>query len=118
MILGEATIRANGTELKTTGTAKFYPGGKRRTTHTGGGKVRGFSEQTVEPYIECQLAADNDVDVIAINAITDATITFEGNNGLSYMVTGATLAEPIGISDEGKTDSGKWVGKKAKKMSS
>ncbi|SIO94790.1 MULTISPECIES: phage tail tube protein [Vibrio] len=116
MILGEATIRANGEEWKTTGTAKFHPGGKQRTEHTGGGKVRGFSEKTVVPYIECQFAVDEDVDVIELNAITDATITFDGNNGLSYMLTGATLAEPIGISDEGTTDTGKWVGKKAKKI--
>ena len=115
MILGEATIRCNGVELKTEGTAKYFPGGKERQVRIGGGKVRGFSEKTVAPYVECQLAVDEDVDVIEINAITDATITFDGNNGLKYIVTGAALESPIGISDEGTTDTGKWVGTKTKK---
>lgn len=116
MIFGEATLRCNGEEWKTVGTAKFFPGGSSRTTHTGGGKVRGKSEKFVPPHIECQFAVDEDVDVIEINEITDGTITFEGNNGVSYMITGASLDEPIGFSDEGTTDTGKWTGSKAKKI--
>ncbi|MDA0148856.1 phage tail tube protein [Vibrio sp. LaRot3] len=115
MLFGVATVRCNGTELKTTGTAKFFPGGYERESKMGGGKVRGHTEKFVAPYVEAPLAVDEDVDVIEINNIRDATITFECDNGLKYIMTGSALESPIGISEGGETDPGKWIGKKAKK---
>mgnify|MGYP000585426059 CR=1 FL=1 len=68
-ILGEVIIRANGQELKTKTGAVLNPGGFTRTQHTGGGKVRGTSKRYTAPSIELVIAADEDVDVMEINAI-------------------------------------------------
>lgn len=114
MILGEATIRANGEELKTTGEAQFNPGGFERQQRTGGGKVRGLSEKYVGPSLTCDLAADEDVDPTTINKMRNATITFEGNNGVSYMMTGAALEQPVPLGTEGTLSGLKWIGLKAK----
>ena len=116
MILGEAVIRCNGVQLKTSSGAKLNPGGFERKSHKGGGKIWGQSESIVEPYVECELVADEELDIFEINEMRDATITFEGNNGLSYMLTGCTLEKPAEISDEGKVSGLKWLGVKCKKQ--
>ncbi|AUV10768.1 phage tail protein [Aeromonas sp. ASNIH3] len=99
-ILGEVTIRVNGKELKTKTGSTINPGGFTRTQHTGGGKVRGVSKRYTAPSIETVIAADEDVDVIEINAIENATLTWEGNNGVKYMMTGTSVAEPATLREE------------------
>ncbi len=116
MILGEAVIRSNGVQLKTTSGAKINVGGYERKSHDGGGKSWGQSEKFVAPFIECDLVADESLDIFELNQMRNATITFEGNNGLSYMMTGCSLEKPAEISDEGKVSGLKWLGIKCKKM--
>lgn len=116
MILGEATIRANGVELKTTGTAKLNPGGYKREQHKGSGKVRGLSEAFEAPYLECDVVADEDFDIVDLNAMNNATVTFEGNNGLSYMMTGSALENPATLVSDGKVSGLKFLGVKVKPM--
>lgn len=99
-VLGEVTIRANGKELKTKTGAVLNPGGFTRTQHTGGGKVRGTSKRFTAPSIEMVIAADEDVDVIEINAIENATLVWKGDNGVSYMMTNAAVAEPASLREE------------------
>lgn len=99
-ILGEVTIRANGKQFKTKGGAVLNPGGYTRTQHTGPGRVWGKSKKYSPPSIEIVIAADEDVDVIEINAIEDATMTWEGDNGVSYMMTKASTNEPATLREE------------------
>lgn len=99
-ILGEVTIRVNGKELKTKTGSTINPGGFTRTQHTGGGRVRGISKRYTPPTLETVIAADEDVDVIAINAIENATLVWDGNNGMSYMMTGASVSEPAALREE------------------
>ena len=100
MILGEVTIRANGKQLKTKAGAVLNPGGYTRTQHTGPGKVWGKSKKYSPPSIELVIAADEDVDVMEINAIENATLVWEGDNGVSYMMTGSAVAEPASLREE------------------
>lgn len=99
-ILGEVTIRVNGKELKTKTGSTLNPGGFTRTQHTGGGKVRGVSKRYTPPSIETVIAAAADVDVIEINAIENATLVWEGDNGVTYMMTGAAVAEVAPLREE------------------
>lgn len=99
-ILGEVTIRVNGKELKTKTGSTLNPGGFTRTQHTGGGKVRGVSKRYTAPSIETVIAAAEDVDVMEINAIENAALVWEGDNGVSYMMTGSAVAEPATLREE------------------
>ncbi|MFB2709775.1 phage tail tube protein [Aeromonas veronii] len=99
-ILGEVTIRVNGKELKTKTGSVLNPGGFTRTQHTGGGKVRGVSKRYTAPSIETVIAADEDVDVMEINAIENAALVWGGDNGVSYMMTGSAVAEPATLREE------------------
>ncbi|MDM5074681.1 MULTISPECIES: phage tail tube protein [Aeromonas] len=100
MILGEVTIRANGKQLKTKAGAVLNPGGYTRTQHTGSGKTWGKSRKYSPPSIELVIAADEDVDVIEINAMENATMTWEGDNGVSYMMTQASTNEPATLRED------------------
>ncbi|WP_269809172.1 phage tail tube protein [Enterovibrio nigricans] len=61
------------------------------------------------------IAADEDVDVIEINSIRNATMTWEGNNGVDYMMTGAGPQEPFQLSDSGDI-TGTFRGHKVEKV--
>lgn len=100
MILGEVTIRANGKQFKTKGGAVLNPGGFTRTQHNGPGRSWGKSRKYVGPSIEFVVAADEDVDVMEINALESATLTWEGDNGVSYMMTKASTNEPATLREE------------------
>ncbi|MCS6113024.1 phage tail tube protein [Shewanella baltica] len=100
-ILGEVTIRANGKQLKTKQGATLNPGGDTHTRHTGAGRSWGSSKQFTVPSIAVVIAAAEDVDVIEIGKIKNATLTWEGNNGVDYMMTGAAQQAPFTISDSG-----------------
>jgi hypothetical protein len=99
-ILGEVTIRANGQQLKTKAGATLNPGGYTRTQHTGPGKVWGKSKKFTPPSIELVIAADEDVDVIEINALENVTLTWEGDNGVSYMMTQSSTNEPATLRED------------------
>lgn len=94
-ILGEVTIRANGKELKTKPGCVLNPGGYTSTQHLGKGKVIGKSYKYSAPSMEMVIAADEDVSVMQINAIRDATLVWEGDNGIDYMMTGASVGETL-----------------------
>lgn len=100
MILGEVTIRANGQQIKTKPGATLNPGGYSRTQHMGPGRVWGKSRKYSPPSIEVVIAADEDVDVMEINAIESATLVWEGDNGVSYMMTQASTNEPATLREE------------------
>lgn len=115
-ILGEVTIRSNGKMLKTKKGATLNPGGYRRTSHMGPkGKIWGKSKETVPATIAVVIAADEDVDVIEINAIESATLTWEGDNGVSYMVTNASPQDVFTLSDSGEI-TGTFEGNPAEKI--
>ncbi|MEK2102125.1 phage tail tube protein [Vibrio parahaemolyticus] len=75
----------------------------------------GNSQEFTPPSIQVVIAADEDVDVMEINAITDATLTWEGNNGVDYMMTGAAPGEPFTLSDSGEI-TGTFLGFKVERI--
>lgn len=100
MILGEVTIRANGKQLKTKAGAVLNPGGYTRTQHNGPGKSWGKSRKYVGPSIQMIIAADEDVDVMEINAMENVTLTWEGDNGVRYMMTNSSTNEPATLRED------------------
>ncbi|MGK4473802.1 phage tail tube protein [Aeromonas molluscorum] len=100
MILGEVTIRGNGKQFKTKAGAVLNPGGYTRTQHNGPGRSWGKSKKYAGPSIEVVIAADEDVDVMEINAMENMTMTWEGDNGVSYMMTQASTNEPATLRED------------------
>ena len=115
-ILGEVTIRANGKQLKTKTGAVLNPGGMTRTQHTGAGKVWGKSQRFTPPSIEVVIAADEDVDVIEINNMLDATLVWEGDNGVSYMMTKSSVGEPASLREDSGDIAATFQGDRVRKI--
>lgn len=116
MILGMAAIRVNGREIKTKGTSTLNPGGFARTMHSGGGKNWGYSRKMANPSIQMTIAAAEDVDVIEIGNMENVTVMFEGDNGLSYMMTGAAAENPATLAEDNGKIEVTFIGTKCVKV--
>lgn len=101
-ILGQVVVRANSKQLKTKKGSTLNPGGYNHVSHVGPNRIWGKSKEFVAATVSVVIAADEDVDVVAINNITDATLTWEGDNGVDYMITGASPQNPFQLSDSGE----------------
>ncbi|MEZ8102151.1 phage tail tube protein [Vibrio bivalvicida] len=101
-ILGQVVIRSNGTQMKTKKGSTLNPGGYNHVSHPGPNRIWGKSKEFVAATVAVVIAADEDVDVVDINNITDATLTWEGDNGVDYMITGASPQAPFQLSDSGE----------------
>ncbi|EAQ65984.1 hypothetical protein MED121_02195 [Marinomonas sp. MED121] len=115
-ILGSAVIRANSKQLKTKPGAVFNPGGHTSKEHPGPGRIWGFSKTYQKPTVQVTIVADEDVDVIEINEMTNVTLSWEGDNGVDYMVTGCEPMEPFALNEESGEISGTFHGIKAEKV--
>lgn len=90
---GRAFVRINGDLLPTLEGAKINVGGMEREEVIGP-TVLGFVEKPVAAVVECNIAHDSTTDLMALREITDATITFETDTGLTYMVAPAWITKP------------------------
>ncbi len=115
-ILGMATIRVNGSEIKTEGKSVLNPGGYSRTQHMGGGKVWGLSRKMAAPSVRVTIAAASDMDVIEISELEDVTVMFYGDNGLNYMITGAATENPAELDEDSGSISATFIGEKCVKV--
>lgn len=115
-ILGMASIRINGREIKTEGKSTLNPGGFARTQHMGGGKVWGLSRKMAAPSIKLTIAAADDMDVIEISGWEEVTVMFEGDNGLNYMMTGSATDTPAELDEDAGTISANFIGTKLVKV--
>ena len=115
-VMGYAKIRFNGVEIKSKGGAKLNPGGWSRTSHSGGGRVWDNSKKFVAPSLDFKIVASSDLDVHEMNEAENVTVVFEGDNGLTYMMTGSALENPLELDEDSGESSGKMLGKKCKKI--
>lgn len=113
-ILGEVVVRSNGNQLKTKKGSTLNPGGYTNTSHIGPGRVWGKSREYTAPTIQVTIAAAEDVDVMEINAMEAATLTWEGDNGIDYMMTGCSPQAPFQLSDSGEI-TGTFEGEKVER---
>lgn len=115
-ILGMASIRINGREIKTEGKSTLNPGGFARTQHMGDGKVWGLSRKMAAPSIKLTIAAADDMDVIEISGWEEVTVMFEGDNGLNYMMSGSATDNPAELDEDAGTISANFIGTKLVKV--
>ncbi|NOI14838.1 phage tail tube protein [Vibrio hepatarius] len=100
-ILGQVTIRVNGKQIKSKKGWTLTPAGYNTTEHNGPNRSWGVSREYQNPSLSGPIAAAEDVDVLEINNITDATIVWEGDNGIDYLITGCSPQSPFTLSDSG-----------------
>ena len=115
--LGKAFIKWDGKLLESMPDAKLSLGGVERAPVIGANAVHGFSEKIKESTLECEISMSAETRLAELNAIQDATITFEADVGQTYIMRNAFLTEPptVTAGDGGKVTL-KFAGPKAEEM--
>ena len=93
-LTGKATIRVDGSILAAEDGATLNPGGANRTPESHGGEAH-YVEQEVPPTLEVSILHGADTDIIALSAITEATVMFECDTGQTFILRGAFTTEPV-----------------------
>lgn len=91
-ITGIATIRVDGRDIPTERGATLNPGGVNRNPKMAGHRVF-YNEEPVAPTVQATVLHTEDLDLIDLGQITNATVLFECDNGQDYMLIGAFVTE-------------------------
>ncbi|WP_137972411.1 phage tail tube protein [Pseudomonas sp. F(2018)] len=91
-VTGIATIRVDGQEIPSEKGATLNPGGVNRTPRMAGKRVF-YNEEPVAPTLQCTVLHTDEIDLIDLNTIKDATVLVECDNGQDYLLTGAFVTE-------------------------
>lgn len=86
---GRAIVRANGRMWDTKRGASLETGGVKREPRPGSNSAGGYTEELVGAKLDCTILYGAGDSVADINALTDATVTFETDTGQTYIVRNA-----------------------------
>ncbi|ATG74327.1 phage tail protein [Zobellella denitrificans] len=100
---GRAFIRANGREWPTLEGSTLNPGGVNRNV-VKGARVLGYQEEPVEATLECKLAYGQELNLLELRDLVDATVEFEADTGQVFMLANAWTTEPPTLTDKGEVD--------------
>lgn len=96
--LGRATIRVNGQVFDSEPGASLLVGGlknnARQTTET-----FYYNQTKIPSRLSCRVPVTADVSLRALQEITDAEITFEGDTGQTYIVRNAVQTGDVEVAD-------------------
>ncbi len=110
---GKATIKINGEAYKSRNGATLDPGGVTRTPDQD--YPGDYTESSRPAQIDCTFAFTSDVSPIDINAIVEATVVFESDNGKSFVIAKASSDGNSSIGSDGINAT--FFGKPAEEMS-
>ena len=99
-VTGIVKIYVNGSMLRSKEGATLDFGGKERADVVGH-SVYGYSEKVVASAVKCDIAHTADTDVPEMNDWTQATLRFETDVGITYLVTNAFTAKPCTLKSGG-----------------
>lgn len=102
-IAGTAFLAIDGTSYLARGEFSYSPALVERESVPGIDTIHGYIEKPYVPFIEGTLTNSGGLDVAAINAMTDVTVTLELANGKTIIGRNmwTTSAQEVGV-DEGK----------------
>lgn len=99
---GLISLKVGGTQLNAKGNFTYNLGGVKRDAINGADAVHGFKEAVQTPFIEGEITDHPQLDLAALAATTDATVTLELGNGKVIVLRSAWYAaEGTGNSEEG-----------------
>lgn len=100
-VTGVVKVHVNGKLHRSKPGAKLKTGGMKREAVYANGIVCGFTEEPEAAELDCTLVHMSDTDVIELNNATDATLRFETDVGITYLVPNAFTSEPCEVSGGG-----------------
>ncbi len=88
-VFGRAFITVAGKRFNTKEGASLKFGGVSREAVIGDGGVAGHQEKLEAPQVDCAIIHTADISLKEIQDIKDATISFDTDNGKSFVITNA-----------------------------
>lgn len=98
-VWGQARVRINGREYTTEPKASLELGGIARDSVEADFRAGLFTEKSVPSKLECSIIVNPGLSVAELNNIDDATVTFEGDTGQTYVIGHAYNSEAVAIND-------------------
>jgi len=100
-VTGKATIYVDGSMLNAADESTLNPGGVKRTPVMGGGRVIGYTEETIAPELSYTVYHTADTSLTDIKAITDATVIHMTDTGKRHVLTGAFVTDAVELKTKG-----------------
>jgi len=114
---GTLYLKAQGVTLDAKGEFEYSLGGVKRTAIMGAnGVVHGFKEETIVPYVEGAITDRGSLDLAALAAQTDITVTLELANGKVVALNSAWWAAETVVNTSEAEIKVRWEGKSAKEV--
>lgn len=110
---GRATLTYNGKRLRSKEGATLNLGGTSRTAEPLDDGSVGYYETTVAPELSCTVPLTQDLAVQELRDLTDATVVFESDTGLSWVIREAFSVDAISV---GRDVQLKFSGQPAEQM--
>lgn len=79
--------------------ATFDPGGQKREALMADTGVAGYTEEPVAPSCEFKVANTSDVSLNDLRNLIEVNVTVQDDNGVTWVVRGAWMAEPPQLSN-------------------
>lgn len=76
----------------------FDLGGQKRDAVVSDGGVEGYTEEPVPPSVQFKLANRSDLDMSVLRDLTDINVSIQDDNGKTWMIRDAWIAEPPKVS--------------------
>jgi tail tube protein len=86
---GVLSIRVDGTQYEARGNFNVTPSTVKRTGIAGQDFVHGYIEEPIVPSIKGDLSIGNQLSIVALEAITNATVQAALANNVTYVLTQA-----------------------------
>lgn len=100
-VWGQSRIKIDGAIIETEGKSTLEVGGTTREAVEADFAAGHFMEKTSPSKLECSVLVTAGVSLVALQAISDATITHEADTGQTYVINHAYVADAVSVS-EGK----------------
>ncbi|WP_432721291.1 phage tail tube protein [Jeongeupia wiesaeckerbachi] len=91
---GRVFVSLNGSRLRSKSGAKLNVGGVERTAVETDQGTLGYTEKTKTATVECTVIMARDTDLVALGNTVDATLVFETDIGVAYVLKDAFVTEP------------------------
>ncbi len=98
-VLGKLALSVDGKRYDTVKGASLDPGGEIAETKLSAHKVAGWSAQVRQSRMEVKIPATGDVSQSELQAIRDASGTFEGDNGKTWTIPKCWCVDTVKVDD-------------------
>lgn len=97
---GRAILTYNGKRLRSKEGATLNLGGTSRTAEPLDDGTVGYYEATAAPELSCTVPLTQDLAVQELRDLTDATVVFESDTGLSWVIREAFTTNTVSVGRE------------------